>query len=96
MNRPSGWWPTVLSQTLVAGGGIGDFALTPDGTILMIAWEKKTAEEALAAGMISEITDPENVLTRAMEIAEAQAKLVETIEQLRALEQWRRRVQHKK
>ena len=32
----------------------------------------------------------------AMEIADAQAKLVETIEQLRALEQWRRRVQHKK
>lgn len=34
--------------------------------------------------------------TGEMEIAEAQAKLVETIEQLRALEQWRRRVQHKK
>lgn len=31
-----------------------------------------------------------------MNVAEAQAKLVEAIEQLQALEQWRKRVQHKK
>jgi F-type H+-transporting ATPase subunit epsilon len=31
-----------------------------------------------------------------MEIAEAQALLIKTIEQMRALEQWRQRVQHRK
>ena len=31
-----------------------------------------------------------------MEIAEAQALLKRTIEQMRALEQWRKRVQHRK
>jgi hypothetical protein len=31
-----------------------------------------------------------------MEVDEVQAKLAETIEQLQALERWRRRVEHRK
>jgi F-type H+-transporting ATPase subunit epsilon len=31
-----------------------------------------------------------------MEIAEAQALLIKTVEQIRALERWRKRVQHRK
>ena len=34
--------------------------------------------------------------TSAMEIAEVQAQLAKTIEQLQALERWRKRVEHRK
>lgn len=83
-------------RTFMIGGGILEVmphlvTILVDHATRAIDFDEAAAKQAMADARRELETKGGE-----MEIAEAQAKLVETIEQLRALEQWRRRVQHKK
>ena len=83
-------------RTFMIGGGI--LEVMPHLVTILVDHATRAIDfdEAAAKQAMADARRELETKGGAMEIAEAQAKLVETIEQLRALEQWRRRVQHKK
>jgi F-type H+-transporting ATPase subunit epsilon len=82
--------------TFLIGGGIIEVmphlvTVLVDSATRAADFDEAAAKRAKAAAERS-LTDR----TAGMEVAEVQAKLAETIEQLQALERWRRRVEHRK
>lgn len=60
------WADTVATETLHLHH---DIAPLPNGNILAIAWEKHTAEEAIARGRLASLTPEEVWVTRILELA---------------------------
>lgn len=82
--------------TFFIGGGI--IEVMPHLVTVMVDAATRAADFDEAAALRAK-AEAERVLKEhagGMEIAEAQVMLAKTIEQLQALEQWRKRVQHKK
>lgn len=82
-------------KTFFIGGGILEVMPHLVTVLADSAVRADDFDEAAARKAMSEAERTLKDKTGDMEIAEAQAMLVETIEQLQALEQWRRRVQGK-
>ena len=83
-------------KTFLIGGGILEVmphlvTVLVDAAVRAVDFDEKAARKAKE--------EAERVLQEgggAMEIAEVQVQLAQTIEKLQALERWRRRVEHKK
>ena len=83
-------------KTFFIGGGIIE-VMPHLITVLVDAATRATDFDEAAARRAK--ADAERVMKEhagGMEFAEAQVKLIQTIEQLQALERWRRRVEHRK
>lgn len=87
--------PEGEEKTFFIGGGILEVMPHLVTVLADSAVRADDFDEAAARQAMSEAERTLKDKTGDMEIAEAQAMLVETIEQLQALEQWRRRVQGK-
>lgn len=87
--------PEGEEKTFFIGGGILEVMPHLVTVLADSAVRADDFDEAAARKAMSEAERTLKEKTGDMEIAEAQAMLVETIEQLQALEQWRRRVQGK-
>lgn len=85
--------PEGVEKTFFIGGGILEVMPHLVTVLADSAVRADDFDEAAARQAMSEAERTLKDKTGDMEIAEAQAMLVETIEQLQALEQWRRRVQ---
>lgn len=85
--------PEGEEKTFFIGGGILEVMPHLVTVLADSAVRADDFDEAAARQAMSEAERTLKDKTGDMEIAEAQAMLVETIEQLQALEQWRRRVQ---
>lgn len=83
-------------MTFLVGGGIME--VMPHLVTLLVDAAVRVADfdEAAARRAKAEAERALRDKTGAMEIAEVQAQLAETIEQLQALERWRKRVEHRK
>ena len=83
-------------RTFMIGGGI--LEVMPHLVTILVDHATRAIDfdEAAAQRAMADARRELETRTGEMEIAEAQAKLKETIEHLRALEEWRKRVQHKK
>lgn len=87
--------PEGEEKTFFIGGGILEVMPHLVTVLADSAVRADDFDEAAARKAMSEAERALKEKTGDMEIAEAQAMLVETIEHLQALEQWRRRVQGK-
>jgi len=88
--------PAGAESTYVIGGGILEVmphlvTVLADSAVRAADFDLEAARRAREQAQ-QELKQAGNT----MEIAEAQALLIKTVEQIRALEQWRRRVQHRK
>jgi F-type H+-transporting ATPase subunit epsilon len=83
-------------RTFMIGGGI--LEVMPHLVTILVDHATRAVDfdEAAAKQAVADARRELETQAGKMEIADAQAMLAETIEQLRALEQWRKRVQHKK
>lgn len=83
-------------NTYLIGGGILE-VMPHLVTVLVDAAVRAADFDVEAARRAKEQAEQEiRHAANSMEIAEAQVMLIKTIEQMRALEQWRQRVQHRK
>ena len=87
--------PEGEEKTFFIGGGILEVMPHLVTVLADSAVRADDFDEAAAHKAVSEAKRALQHKTGDMEIAEAQVMLVKTIEQLQALEQWRRRVQGK-